>query len=59
MTTRIGDRLYAGGYVDERQGAVILLGDQIVHLSVEQCRQLAELLSDCAARVDPHPRKVP
>lgn len=48
-TLRITSDLYAGAYVDGRQGAVLMLGQHIAHLTPEQCRQLARKLEDCAA----------
>lgn len=47
VNQRIG-QVYAGGYVDGRQGAVLLAGDHIAHLTVEQCRTLAPLLTQLA-----------
>lgn len=47
-TLRIADQLYVGGYVDGRQGAVLLLGNEITHLTAAQCRQLAAVLQDAA-----------
>lgn len=41
--------VYVGPYVDGRQGAVLLVGDTIAHLTPEQCCQLARKLEDCAA----------
>lgn len=49
-TKRYGSALYAGPYVDGRQGAVVLVGGQIVHLTPAQCLQLAEQLT---AKADP------
>ena len=44
---RIGS-VYVGPYVDGRQGAVLLVADALAHLIPEQCRQLAQKLTDIA-----------
>lgn len=48
-TVKLG-QLYAGPYVDGRQGLVLHIpnGD-IAHLTPEQCRQLAQLLNQVLA----------
>lgn len=44
---RYGATLYAGRYID-KPGAVVLVGDQIAHLTAQQCLQLAQKLTACA-----------
>lgn len=54
-SVRICRDLWAGPYVD-KPGAVLLLGDRIVHLDPGQCARLAQVLTSAAQ--DPNPRKV-
>ena len=46
-TLRIASDLYVGCYVDGRQGAVVMLGNHVAHLTPQQCRELVQKLQEC------------